>query len=115
MLRVREAVALWVESNGCSSVTPTITLERNARIESYAPCASSAEVRLIVLVDGRHIWPIVTENDSDFLLTDDAADLIDSLSVEPAELSGPLIAWDLFESGIDASETIWEFFSGHTR
>jgi len=111
MLSVRETLSLWLESNGCSAEASAIQTKRNARIEMYA-CSNDVEIQLVTLVDGAHVWPVVTADNSDFLFTADAADLINSLTDDPT--SGD-VAWDLFESGIEGSETIWSFFSRHTR
>jgi len=111
MLSVRDAVDLWKSNNGCTQDSPVITRERDARIETYADCDGLSEVTLISVVDGRHEWPTVSANTSDFLLTDDAAGFLTA----PSDDLTDTVDWALFESGIEASEVIWEFFSQHAR
>jgi polyhydroxybutyrate depolymerase len=111
MLAVQDTVDLWLSNNGCTQDSPSVVRERNARIETYADCNASSEVVLVILVDGRHVWPTVTANASDFLLTEDAAAFLTT----PSDDSTDSVDWALFESGIEASEIIWEFFSRHAR
>lgn len=111
MLAVREAADLWIGNNGCAEGASSIVRERDAQIETHADCDASSEVTLVVLVDGRHVWPTITANTSAFLLSEDAAAFL----ALPSGDATDAIDWALFESGIDASEMIWEFFSRHTR
>lgn len=103
-LSVSEAATLWKEANECSGET-TVERERNARIESLGECASGAEVLLVTLLGGSHNWPTVQRTSTDYPVDETAEMLL--LFSDPA---GDEILWDLFESGIDASKTIWEFF-----
>ncbi len=111
MLPVRDTVDLWIANNGCTQDPPAITRNRDARIETYAHCDELSEVALISVVDGRHEWPKVSANASHFLLTEDAADFLTT----PSDDLTDAVDWALFESGIEASEVIWEFFSRHAR
>jgi len=109
---VLDAVDFWIDNNGCSQDSTLLLTERNARIETHATCSENTEVTLITLIDGEHAWPTIASNTSGFLLTDDATELLESLTLNnPSDV----IPWDLFETGIDASEQIWAFFSRHRR
>lgn len=109
---VLDAADFWLDNNGCSHDSTVVLTERNARIETYVTCGENAEVTVITLIDGEHAWPTIVSNASGFLLTEDAADLLESLTVRTLS---DVIPWDLFETGIDASEQIWTFFSRHQR
>ena len=105
-----EAVRRWIENNGCPGTPKSVESLRTTRIETYAPCRNGAEVVFITVLDGTHRWPVIEENRSDFLLTDDAFDLYAGLTDADEQ-----IPWDLFENGLDASQVIWEFFEAHDR
>lgn len=104
------AAEFWIANNGCESTEPITSRERTARIQSYVGCADGADVVFITLLEGVHDWPIVEQNQSDFLLTDDAVDLFTVLADDQSDNA---LAWDVFEIGLDASQTIWEFFKKH--
>ena len=104
------AAEFWITNNGCESTEPTTSRERTARIQSYVGCEDGADVVFITLLEGGHDWPIIEQNQSDFLLTDDAVDLFTVLADDESDSA---LAWDVFEIGMDASRTIWEFFERH--
>ncbi len=104
------AAEFWITNNGCESTEPTTSRERQARIPSYVGCEEGAEVVFITLLEGSHDWPIIEQNESDFLLTDDAVDLFTVLADNESDNA---LAWDVFEIGLDASQTIWEFLRRH--
>ncbi len=106
-LAAADAVAFWIANNNCEDVAYTTTSERNARIQTYSGCGAGGDVVLITLLEGLHGWPVVAANPNAFLLTDDAVDIFSGMEDE--------IPWDLFEIGLDATETIWAFFERHGR
>ena len=105
-LAVAEAVAFWIASNGCDDASETTT-ERNAQTATHSGCTDEAEVVAVSLLGGRHVWPVVSANENAFLLSDDALDVYLTLDDD--------IPWDLFETGLDATGTIWQFFERHSR
>ena len=105
-----EAADFWVRNNSCQASSAILTHERNARILTYSSCANDAEVVFITLLEGTHAWPTITSSSDTFLLTDEAADLFTGLFDAS---TGDALPWDVFESGIDATRTIWEFFQRH--
>jgi polyhydroxybutyrate depolymerase len=105
-----DAASFWIANNGCPSSEPVISRERTARIQTYIGCRDNTDVVFITLLEGGHDWPVIERNESDFLLTDDAVDLFTVLADANASEE---LAWDVFEVGLDASVTIWEFFSNH--
>lgn len=104
-----DAASLWIANNGCSSSEPMTSRERTARIQTYIGCRDHSDVVFITLLEGGHNWPVIERNESDFLLTDDAVDLFTVLANNDTSEG----FWDVFEIGLDASLTIWEFFSNH--
>lgn len=104
------AAEFWIANNGCEPAEPITSRERTARIQSYVGCTNGANVVFITLLEGSHDWPIIEQNQSDFLLTDDAVDLFTVLADDESDNA---LAWDVFEIGMDASRTIWEFFEKH--
>jgi polyhydroxybutyrate depolymerase len=105
-----DAVNFWIANNGCPSSEPVTSRERTARIQSYVGCRDHSDIVFITLLEGGHDWPVIERNESDFLLTDDAVDLFTVLADANANEELP---WDVFEIGLDASRTIWEFFQSH--
>ena len=103
-----ETVSLWVQVNGCTE-EPTISRERNARIETFAPCDGQADVTFVTLVEGAHRWPTIQRDESASLLPE--AD--DVLGLFGQDGTATEIPWDIFETGIDATATIWAFFARH--
>ena len=110
-LPVVDAVALWAANNGCDAGSSVATSERNARIEAIASCNDGTEVVLITLQEGTHNWRVIERDPSDFLGTGDTLDLYAGLADTP----DVDIPWELFEIGVDATQTIWEFFERHER
>lgn len=104
------AADFWIANNSCQSSEPVTSRERTARIQSYVGCGDNSDVVFITLLEGGHDWPVIERNESDFLLTDDAVDLFTVLADDDASEELP---WDIFEIGLDASRTIWEFFGNH--
>jgi len=109
-LPVADAASFWIENNGCASISPITTSERNAEIKAFTECRDGSDVILITLLGGDHTWPVIARNPSSFLLSDDAYDLYASLSDEKL---GDIIPWELFEVGIDTSRSVWAFFEEH--
>jgi len=107
-LSCSETIALWVEASGCPA-EPTVSRERDARIETYDACEGRGEVTLITLVDGGHEWPSIRRDDSALLL----AETVSILGLLEQDQTETGIPWDVFESGIDATRTIWAFFNRH--
>ena len=102
-----DAAGFWIGNNGCDESSAETTVERNAQARRTPACSGGAEVVLVTLLEGGHAWPTIAANPDAFLVSDDAVDLISS--------TGEEIPWDLFEVGIDASRTVWEFFRNHVR
>ena len=115
ILPVVETVAFWLEVNGCAA-EPERSAFRNVIVRTYEECGSGAEVVLYTLLDGDHSWPILTQASPDALLADPSGDLLSLLSSD-SSLAGASedVPWDLFETGIDASAVIWDFFQEHAR
>ena len=109
---VDQAVEFWTNNNGCAQDSSTLLTERNARMKTYATCNGDTEVQVITLVDGDHTWPAIATRASDFILSADGAELLESLTINT---TSDTILWDLLETGIHASEQIWKFFARHER
>ncbi|HEX8872759.1 MAG TPA: hypothetical protein VF758_08340, partial [Candidatus Acidoferrum sp.] len=91
-----EAVEKWVKLDGCAATPVREHIPDNARdgtsvdVAIYTGCADGSEVRDYVVVNGGHAWP----GGKQYL---------------PEVLIGKTTR------NLDASETIWEFFSKHRR
>jgi len=107
-LPAAEAAAFWIAKNGCKDVAISTTSERNAQIRRYSGCRDDTDVVFITLLEGPHGWPVIADNPDTFLLSEDAVSIFSGMT------DGE-IPWDLFEIGLDATQTIWEFFEAHGR
>ena len=98
-----DAAGFWITNNSCTPSKVVTLRERTARIQTYVDCNDQVSVVFITLLEGGHDWPTVQRNESDFLLTEDAADLF-------SVISNDVLSLDVLEVGLDASQTIWDFF-----
>ena len=115
ILPVTETVTFWLETNGCNT-EPERAAFRNVIVRTYSGCPSGADVVLYTLLDGDHSWPMLTQASPDALLADPSGDLLSLLSSDgPLAGAADDVPWDLFETGIDASDVVWSFFQGHAR
>ncbi len=81
--------AEWADRNQCATNTETLPTPESVIGVQYSDCAENADVVFYTLVEGGHTWPGQTAN-------------------APAFLVGAV------NQDIDASETMWVFFSQYT-
>lgn len=84
---VSSAVDFWTSHNGCAA-EPTHTEEGSILSDVYTNCATDAEVTLVTIEGGGHMWP----------------------GGKPGRHSA-----DTPNQAINASEVMWEFFEAHPR
>ncbi len=102
-----QVAAYWADANNCHG-EPHVTRARNALIRTDRDCEGNAQVVFVTLLGGDHRWPQIASDPSAFLLSDEVAELLEALP------DGE-IPWDVFETGVDATRRIWEFFAAHRR
>src|SRR6185436_20133685 len=96
ILSLQATAEKWVRLNGCDSTPQSLALPDKAgdgtivRKQTYSPCKENSEVVIYTIEGGGHTWP-----------------------------GGKQYLSEMFVGktthNVDASETLWEFFSRHTR
>jgi len=113
---VQFAVDFWARSNGCQSFDRK-EINRNVVVRHYGDCAGETEVFFYSLIGEEHVWPVLTRHVPDALAGNPDTDLLSLIASPGAGSEGgqPAVSWDLFESGLDASRVMWDFFRQHVR
>ncbi len=113
---VQFAVDFWTRSNRCQELERE-EINRNVVVRHYRGCDGETEVLFYSLIGEDHVWPTLARQVPDALAGNPDTDLLSLIASPGAGIDGgqPGVSWDLFESGVDASREIWDFFRQHTR
>ena len=113
---VQFAVDFWTRSNRCQEFERE-EINRNVVVRHYTGCDGATEVLFYSLIGEEHVWPELARQIPDALAGNPGSDLLALIASSGDGINGgqPGVSWDLFESGIDASRVIWDFFRRHAR